>query len=623
MKAPGAPTRRNVNLAPRVDRLVDDFALIPFARSASFASDGSRLAFVSNREGTPQLWVMAAGGGRAQRLTTSAPVLKAKWSPIADQIAIEVSADGGSTTDVLVMSLPGCSADAVAVPRPVSSLRLAGWTADGWLLLSARHDGSAHFDGLVISPEGAVVFAVQGDTVATVHAIESRAQAGWWAAVEQKRTRSHHDLEMIATDTGQKWRLASDASVVVGGFFETPSRFVFGANAGTDRVALMAAILDNDDWTTTVIAIRDDAELEAVAPVQDGLAVIWNCAGISAIEVVDVNGRVLRSADIPLSVVSDVSASPSRRALAVSMASPTTTTDVWLFNGSNDTQLQGRRLTNSLPRALASRDLVAPTPVAFVSEDGLPLSGWLYQPPHAVRAAVIVFHGGPESQERPRLLPTYQALVSIGIAVFAPNVRGSSGFGKHFASLDDRERRFDVLGDVRAAHSLVVERTAVDGQCVGVMGASYGGYLTLMALAHVGDAFGAGVALFPITDLPGFFSTTDPTMAASSTLEYGDPSVDSTLLERLSPLAAADSIRAPLLLMHGRLDRNVPVEQTLALANALQRAHAPVEVHIFDEEGHGFAAADVRREAVLRAVDFFNRNLIVGNDSVEAEQGVD
>src|SRR5690606_40439122 len=138
------------------------------------------------------------------------------------------------------------------------------------------------------------------------------------------------------------------------------------------------------------------------------------------------------------------------------------------------------------------------------AEDGLRLSGWLFRPSGALGPlpTLIWLHGGPESQERPTFQPLFQALVAEGVAVFAPNVRGSAGYGRTFSTADDGERRFAAIADVRAAVDFLVSAGLADPGRIGVSRRSYGGYLTLAAPASDPDLFARGRDLLGLADFP-------------------------------------------------------------------------------------------------------------------------
>jgi dipeptidyl aminopeptidase/acylaminoacyl peptidase len=260
--------------------------------------------------------------------------------------------------------------------------------------------------------------------------------------------------------------------------------------------------------------------------------------------------------------------------------------------------------------------LVRPELVKFKAHDGLELSGWLYRPKgHTGPGAyVISFHGGPEGQERPAFRSDYQALLVAGIGVFAPNVRGSSGFGKQFVNLDNRELRFNGLKDIKACVDYLVSAQIADPKRIGITGGSYGGYMTLAGLTEYPDLFAAGVDLFGMVNFFTFFEHTEPWMAAISTTEYGDPKTQPDLLRSLSPLAKLDRIRAPLMVQHGANDTNVPVVEAEQVVKNLKTRGVPVEYILFPDEGHGWRKIPNRVTSTTALVDFLAKYLKSGTE---------
>ena len=221
---------------------------------------------------------------------------------------------------------------------------------------------------------------------------------------------------------------------------------------------------------------------------------------------------------------------------------------------------------------------------------------------------VLSFHGGPEGQERPGFSSTYQALLARGIAVFAPNVRGSSGFGKRFVNLDNGALRVDGVKDIEACVDAVVKAGDADPKRIGIMGGSYGGYMVMAGLTEYPDLFAAGANLFGVVNFETFFAHTEPWMAAISTIEYGDPETEAELLRRLSPIHKIDRVTAPTIVLHGANDTNVPVVEAEQVVDSLKKRSVPVEYVLFPDEGHGWRKtpnrirSDRRDHEVVREV---------------------
>jgi dipeptidyl aminopeptidase/acylaminoacyl peptidase len=258
--------------------------------------------------------------------------------------------------------------------------------------------------------------------------------------------------------------------------------------------------------------------------------------------------------------------------------------------------------------------LVRPELVAFRAHDGLKLTGWLYKPQtfDAPGAVVLSFHGGPEGQERPAFRSDYQALLAQGIAVFAANVRGSSGFGKKFVNLDNGALRFNGIKDIKSSVDYLVSAGIADPKRVGITGGSYGGYMTMAGLTEFPDLFAAGADLFGIVNFETFFQHTEPWMAAISTIEYGDPVKEAEMLRQLSPIYKLDRIHGAVMVLHGANDTNVPVVEAEQIVEKLKQRGVPVEYVLFPDEGHGWRKVANRIRSTVEVTRFFVDRLKAG-----------
>jgi dipeptidyl aminopeptidase/acylaminoacyl peptidase len=285
--------------------------------------------------------------------------------------------------------------------------------------------------------------------------------------------------------------------------------------------------------------------------------------------------------------------------------------DVWVLDRVTGDLSQ---VTHSPHAGVSLGTLVRPELGKFPAHDGLELSGWLYRPPGTVTPGPVVlsFHGGPEGQERPYFQSSYQALLAQGIAVFAPNVRGSSGFGKTFVNLDNGPLRFNAVRDIRSCVEFVIQAGIAAPGRIGIMGGSYGGYMTMAGLTEYPELFAAGANLFGIVNFETFFAHTEPWMAAISRIEYGDPETQSDLLRSLSPIHKIDRVLAPTIVLHGANDTNVPVIEAEQVVHRLKQRGVPVEYVLFPDEGHGFSKTPNRIHETVAIVRWFVKYLKAG-----------
>jgi dipeptidyl aminopeptidase/acylaminoacyl peptidase len=231
---------------------------------------------------------------------------------------------------------------------------------------------------------------------------------------------------------------------------------------------------------------------------------------------------------------------------------------------------------------------------------------------------VLSFHGGPEAQDRPVFNPLYREVVSAGVTVFAPNVRGSSGFGRRFVNADNLDRRFQAITDVRAAATYLVDAGIAEPGRIGCMGRSYGGYLTLVALTWYAELFAVGVDVCGMVDLETFYANTEPWIAEAAYSKYGHPARDRGLLRALSPIHRIDDLWAPLLVVHGAHDTNVPLHEAEQVVAALDARRVPCEFLLFRDEGHQIRKTANRTYFVETVVDWLSRHLITDRTSAPA-----
>jgi dipeptidyl aminopeptidase/acylaminoacyl peptidase len=318
------------------------------------------------------------------------------------------------------------------------------------------------------------------------------------------------------------------------------------------------------------------------------------------------DGAPIRQIALPEPVMPGWSLSSDGATMVAELTGPRAPRGLWLVAVDGDAS--PRPLPSAPPRPDPAA-LVVPVLHEYSAPDGLPLSGWLYTPPGVTgpNRTVVTFHGGPEGQERPEYSPGLQCLVAAGFTVFAPNVRGSGGFGRAFLTSDDGPAREVSFEDVRTTvDELVTAGIAVPGR-VGAHGWSYGGYLTLVALTRWPGLFAAGVTGAGMSDLRTFFAGTEPWMAAASVTEYGDPVADRDMLAAISPMTYLDRLTSPVLFAHGDRDTNVPVAESVQAHQALQARGAPSELLLLPGEGHTIVGREHLVELSGRVVAWFDR----------------
>ncbi len=220
---------------------------------------------------------------------------------------------------------------------------------------------------------------------------------------------------------------------------------------------------------------------------------------------------------------------------------------------------------------------------------------------------IVSVHGGPEGQERPGFNPLYQYYLSRGYAVLATNVRGSTGYGKTFAALDNIEKREDSVKDLAASVEWLKTSGGADEKRIAVMGGSYGGYMTMAAITLYPELFAAAVNTVGIVNWETFLKNTSGYRRRQREVEYGFLDKDIEFLRKISPIAKVDRIKTPLFVIHGKNDPRVPYTEAEQLVEALKKRNVAVEYKLFMDEGHGISKLKNRLELYPLVADFLDK----------------
>ena len=586
-----------------------------------------RLLVRSDRTGTMQLYELSSGE-LIQLTSLPEPVAGAHYVPGGRQAVLQIDHGGDERHQLSLIDLDEAARSAVtgfdrlmpltADPRFVHefagvspdggkiayvSNRANGVDFDLWICeLPSREHRCVHADQAWFAPGSG--FSGDGRLVSVLRPGERPL-----------------DVDLVLVDVGTREARTvlahPDEPAVVGPpAWIDATTFYVASNVGRDR----AAIVRYDLAQGTTIPLpgageRFDAEVVSSA---DGLtvAVIENRDGTSAMRLHD-GSRT--AAPTPGAVVPTVepgvvsshwiappllSVDGSR--LYYTLSTPRRAGDVFVYEpGAGRT----RRLTTS-PAGVAPDDLIAPEADEVTSFDGETVPVFRFRPRggEPQPAVVVVVHGGPESQATQSFNPVVQALLLAGYGVVVPNVRGSTGYGRRYASLDDTTKRLDSVRDLAAVHGALAP-FGFDPRRAALWGGSYGGYMVLAGLAFYPELWAAGVDIVGISNFVTFLENTADYRRAHREHEYGSLAHDREFLVRASPLTHADAITAPLFVIHGRNDPRVPLGEAEQLVENLQSRGIPCTLRVYDDEGHGLARLDNRLDAYPHAIAFLDQAL--------------
>lgn len=363
------------------------------------------------------------------------------------------------------------------------------------------------------------------------------------------------------------------------------------------------------DGTWSWLVESDEHDLD-VYPSPDGVALLVaeHVDGGTRLAVHDENGHHVRDVSLPADGVISAVWSPDSSQAVLGLNAPRTPGDVLRLDiASGDTEVVVSSSAGA-PEGMIEQ-LVEPTTHRVVAADDESIPCFVYRPPEDAEAAavhggvVINIHGGPEAQAERVFNPLVQAMVGAGLTVLVPNIRGSTGYGKRWYSMDDGRLRLDAVADLLALREWVPE-VGGDVERVALYGGSYGGYMVLAGLAMQSPAWRAGVDVVGMSSLVTFLENTSEYRRAVREREYGSLERDRRFLEAASPITYLDHIAAPLFVIHGANDPRVPLSESEQIKQALDDKGVPCELLVFDDEGHGLAKRASRLTAYPRVLSF-------------------
>ncbi|WP_153913202.1 alpha/beta hydrolase family protein [Shewanella sp. TC10] len=323
------------------------------------------------------------------------------------------------------------------------------------------------------------------------------------------------------------------------------------------------------------------------------------------------NDRELSLPTLPSGDLRGVNFSQDSKSMVFYINSDTSPSNLYSHKLGTDKVL---RLTNSGNPAIKEENLVAGEVVRFKSFDGIEIPAILYKPKQAEFTkvpALIYIHGGPGGQSRKGYSATVQHLVNNGYAIIKINNRGSSGYGKTFFHLDDKRHGEDDLQDVVYNKKYLQSLDWVDAEKIGVMGGSYGGYLTMAAMAFT-DEFKVGINIFGVTNWVRTLESIPPYWEAfrkSLYDELGDPATDKERLHNISPVFFGHQVKSPVLVVQGANDPRVLKIESDEMVESIRAGGTHVDYLVFDDEGHGFSKKENRISASNKYLVFLKEYL--------------
>ncbi|MEM7134734.1 MAG: S9 family peptidase [Chloroflexota bacterium] len=293
-----------------------------------------------------------------------------------------------------------------------------------------------------------------------------------------------------------------------------------------------------------------------------------------------------------------------------SFQSPNSNPDIWSVDLAHGTTNQ---ITFSNYAGVEPSTFINPSLIQFESFDGLSIPAFFYEPkmppPEGGYPCILYVHGGPASQQRPDFDVRFQFFLNHGYALLVTNVRGSSGYGRHYMMLDDLELRMESVVDLKHAVQWLHSQEQINSTRVAIYGRSYGGFMVLAALTEYPELFAAGIDVVGIGNWVSFMERTSPWRRPHREREYGSLEDHHELLERISPIHKAERIQMPLMVLAGDNDPRVPLFESEQIVEKVRNAGGTVEFVHYADEGHRFSKLTNRIDSFTKMAAFLERYL--------------
>lgn len=564
--------------------------------NANLSPDGKWIAFAWDVTGESELWVMPASGGQPRQVTFKTGVFAPVWTPDGKGLFYSADKDGNEQPGYFALTPDGMMESEV-LPAARGDFRIFGdFAQDGSFIYASTARGTGVFDIYrgTLSGESELIVESELGLVA-----QSISPDGKYALVTDTVGEDADNLYLLDLATKEMTTISKPAvedraSHTLGGFEwkADSSGFYFSTNRGREFGSLSSYMLATGEIATAFEAEADVEQVELCGAGDNYLFWTENDDGFHSLHGWNVaEARVIPMPSLPEGFY-QLDCEGDAGDLMVRINGWKTPGDIWMTNPVAGT---AEKVFSSNMAGLDPERLVRPQVVRYPARDGVELQGLLYLPEGAgtgENAPPVIFdvHGGPSGQSLATFEPVAQYHVARGVAVFQPNVRGSTGLGRTYSTLDDRENRLDSIRDLVDLKNALAADGLIDGDRAAVLGGSYGGYAVNAVLAEYPGEFAAGVSLFGVADWVTALEVASPALKAADRIEYGDITEDRwrEFYTVQSPIRKADQITVPVLYSHGVMDPRIDIYETEVMVKTLRANGVEAPFIRIPDEGHGW-----------------------------------
>ena len=559
----------------------------------SFNNDESKLIVSSNRTGIFNVYSIELQSGDIQQLTFSdkESFFAVDEVPGTNKILYTADKGGNENNHLFLMDTDGSVTD--LTPGDEVKAQFFGWNVDKTHMLYFSNVRDPKFFDLykMDLSDWSSKMIYQNDQGLDISDVSHNEE---WFSVTKTITTSENKLYLIEVATGKQIDLSETSAEYDGSGFSKDDRYFFyRTNADKEFSYLMKydmetgekSLVYETNWDVMYSYLSDKESFRVIGINEDGknnLVLLDNATG-----------QPIDFPEIPDADIKSVNISESEKLMRLTVGTSKSSNDMYLYNLETK---ELKQLTDTMNKELDASQLVSAEVVRYPSFDGLEIPAIYYKPLTASKdnkvPALVWVHGGPGGQSRVGYFGLIQYLVNHGYAILAVNNRGSSGYGKTFYKMDDLNHGDKDLKDCIWGKKWLQSQDYIDSEKIGIIGGSYGGYMTMAAMAFTPDEFKVGVNIFGVTNWIRTLKSIPPhweSFREALYKELGDPySADSTRLYNISPLFHADKIKNPVMVLQGANDPRVLQVESDEMVAEMKKNNVPVDYVLFPDEGHGF-----------------------------------
>lgn len=591
------------------EQFFETFSII----NSSFSYDEKSILFTSSKSGVFNAFSVSVDAGRPRQLTQSqrAAIYAISYFPHDDRILFVRDVYGNEIHHLYVLDPDGRETE--LTPGDTVKARFLGWSVDGSHLYYESNARDCQF--FDIYQMDLATFSSRMLFENTIgfkcHSVSNDQK---YIAFE-KGTRSDCNVYLFNVETEEMRNLTAHQGKIAfrPAAFDANSRNLFYLTDENSEFSYVACLNLDTNERSVVYSIA--ANVRAVRFSRNGKyqLMLIDKDGRTTFKIIDCHSG--KAVELPRFRGGDVKAvtfSKSERLIALYVGGDRNPSTLYVYDFAS---ARLRKLVESLSPAIDPDDLVESRRVRYTSFDGLQIPSFLWKPHQAKTGKVpglVWLHGGPGGQTRKGYSPRIQFLVNHGYAILGVNYRGSAGYGKSFMAADDGKHTRDPLRDCVEGKRYLSSLDFVDASKIGVIGASYGGYLVLAAMAFTPNEFACGVDLFGISNWLRMMESFPPYWKPNMDLYYqkiGDPRTEQTTLRAISPLFHANNITRPLMIVQGANDPRVLRAEADDMVAAIKARNGNVDYLVFEDEGHGIARKANRIIAYSSILKFLDRYL--------------